>query len=330
MGAKKSKIIQKNSGKLLGGIKRFMQIQESNLIIILIVLLAALWIFDDKFMSFNNITNLLRQTAIIGVMAVGMTFVIISGGIDLSVGSVLAFSSILASQLMVAGLPVVVAIIIALIAGSAIGALMGFTIYKGRVPAFIATLGGMTIVRGAVMLMCGARKITGLPDAIGDFAVNKLFGIPLMAYVWFAVVIIGWVVSRLTVFGRNTYAIGSNQESARLSGIKLGRNISGIYAFCGFTSAVAGILMTARLGNGVPTAGTGYELDTIAAVVVGGASLSGAVGSIPGTVLGTIIIAMIRNGGVLLGINPFILDILVGLLIVVAVLIDQLRKNKMK
>ncbi len=178
------------------------------------------------------------------------------------------------------------------------------------------------------MLMSGAQKINGLPPAIGDFAVQRYLGIPAMAYVWFITILIGWFVSRYTVFGRNIYAIGSNTEAARLSGIKIGLNLCGIYAFGAFMSSIAGILMTARLGNGVPTAGQGYELDAIAAVVVGGGSLFGAIGSIPGTVLGTIIIASIRNGGTLLGINPFILDILVGSLIVVAVLIDQLRKNK--
>jgi len=308
--------------------KKFSKMAESNLIIILIVLIFTLWIMNDKFLSFTNVTNLMRQTAIIGVLAVGMTFVILAAGIDLSVGSVLAFSSILASKLMVAGLPVWAAILIALVAGSVIGPIMGVIIHKGKVPAFIATLGGMTIVRGLVMLMCGAQKVSGLPTAIGDFAVLKYLGIPAMAYVWFITIIIGWFVSKYTVFGRNIYAIGSNEEAARLSGIKIGLNICGIYAFSALMSSVAGILMTARLGNGVPTAGQGYELDAIAAVVVGGGSLFGAIGSIPGTVLGTIIIATIRNGGTLLGINPFILDILVGSLIVVAVLIDQLRKNK--
>jgi ribose/xylose/arabinose/galactoside ABC-type transport system permease subunit len=310
--------------------KKFSRVSESNLIIILLVLVLSMWMLDDKFLSFINITNLLRQTAIIGVLAIGMTFVILSGGIDLSVGSVLAFSSIFASQLMVAGLPIWLAIIIALFSGSLIGVVMGVVIHKGKVPAFIATLGGMTVVRGLVMLMSGAQKVTGLPTIIGDFAVQKYFGIPAMAYVWFITIFIGWFLSKYTVFGRNTYAIGSNIEAARLSGISIGKNIYGIYAFCAFMSAVAGILMTARLGNGVLTAGQGYELDAIAAVVVGGASLSGAVGSIMGTVLGAIIIAMIRNGGTLIGINPFILDILVGSLIVVAVLIDQLRKNKSK
>lgn len=308
--------------------RRFTQIQESNLIIILVVMIVGLWILNDKFLSFGNITNLLRQTAIIGVLAVGMTFVILSSGIDLSVGSVLAFSSILASQLMVAGFPVWLAILIALIAGGAIGALMGLVIHKGKVPAFIATLGGMTIVRGLVMLMCNAEKITGLPAVIGDFAVQRYLGIPAMVYVWFITIFIGLFISKYTVFGRNIYAIGSNEEAARLSGIKIGINICAIYAFSAVMSSIAGILMTARLGNGVPTAGQGYELDAVAAVVVGGGSLSGAVGSIPGTVLGTIIIATIRNGGTLLGINPFILDILVGALIVVAVLFDQLSKNK--
>jgi len=308
--------------------KRFTRVAESNLIIILMVLIVVLWVMNDKFLSFANVTNLLRQTAIIGVLAIGMTFVILSGGIDLSVGSVLAFSSILASQLMVAGFPVWAAIIIALVAGAIIGALMGIIIHKGKVPAFIATLGGMTVVRGLVMLMCGAQKIMGLPEAIGDFAVQRYLGIPAMAYVWFITIIIGWFVSKYTVFGRNMYAIGSNTEAARLSGIKIGINICGIYAFSAFMASIAGMLMTARLGNGVPTAGQGYELDAIAAVVVGGGSLNGAIGSIPGTVLGTIIIASIRNGGALLGINPFILDISIGSLIVVAVLIDQLRKSK--
>ncbi len=304
------------------------QFPERNLIVILAILIAVLSVASNRFLSYNNIMNLLRQTSIIGVVAVGMTFVIISSGIDLSVGSVLAFSSVIAAMLMKTGLPIPLAIIIALIAGTSLGLLMGILIHNGSVPAFIATLGGMTMVRGGVMLISGARKISGLPSEFKHFAVAKFLGIPGMVWVWFIIVIIGFIVARYTVFGRNVYAIGSNQEAARLSGIRIGANMYGIYAFCAFTSSVAGILMTARLGNGVPTSGSGYELDVIAAVVVGGASLSGAVGSILGTVLGTIIIAAIRNGGNLLGINPFILDVLVGGLIVFAVLFDQLNKKK--
>ena len=300
---------------------------ERNLIIILAILIIVLSIASNRFLSYNNIMNLLRQTSIIGVMAVGMTFVVVSSGIDLSVGSVLAFSSVISAMLLKAGTPIFISISLALLAGTAIGVLMGILIHKGSVPAFIATLGGMTITRGAVMLISGARKISGLPREFTGFATMKIAGIPGMVVVWFLIVIIGFIIAKYTIFGRNVYAIGSNEEAARLSGIKIGKNMYGIYAFCAFTSAVAGILMTARLGNGVPTSGTGYELDVIAATVVGGASLSGAVGSILGTVLGTIIIATIRNGGNLLGINPFLLDILVGTLIVFAVLFDQMNKK---
>ena len=310
--------------------KTINKVSEINLIVILIVLVVVLQLFNDKFLSLVNITNLLRQTAIIGVLAIGMTFVILSGGIDLSVGSVLAFSSVVASKLMVAGLPIWLSILLALLSGSLIGAIMGVLIHYGKVPAFIATLGGMTIVRALVMLVTNAEKVLGLPDAIGDFAIQRIFQIPAMVYVWFATIIIGFIISRYTTFGRNMFAIGSNQEAARLSGIKIGLSITGIYAFSALMSSVAGILMTARLGSGVPTAGQGYELDAIAAVVVGGASLTGAIGSIFGTVLGTVIIATIKNGGTLIGINFFILDILIGSLIVVAVLIDQLRKHKSK
>jgi len=311
-------------------IKTINRVSEINLIIILIVLILALWIANPKFLSVVNVTNLLRQTAIIGVLAIGMTFVILSGGIDLSVGSVLALSSVVSSKLMVSGVPIWLSIAIALLSGSLIGAIMGLLIHYGKVPAFIATLGGMTIVRALVMLVTRAEKVLGLPDAIGNFAIQRYLEIPAMVYIWFMTIIIGLIISRYTTFGRNMYAIGSNEEAARLSGIKIGTSISGIYAFSGLMSSVAGILMTARLGSGVPTAGQGYELDAIAAAVVGGASLTGAVGSIFGTVLGTVIIATIKNGGTLLGINFFILDILIGSLIVIAVLIDQLRKNKTK
>ena len=311
-------------------IKAMNRVSEINLIIILVLLILGLWILNPKFLSVVNVTNLLRQTAIIGVLAIGMTFVILAGGIDLSVGSVLAFSSVVASKFMVAGWPIWSAILIALLSGALIGAIMGLLIHYGKVPAFIATLGGMTIVRALVMLVTRAEKVLGLPDAIGDFAIQRYLEIPAMVYVWFLTIAVGFIISRFTTFGRNMYAIGSNEEAARLSGIKIGLSICGIYAFSALMSSVAGILMTARLGSGVPTAGQGYELDAIAAVVVGGASLTGAVGSIAGTVLGTVIIATIKNGGTLLGINFFILDILIGSLIVIAVLIDQLRKNKTK
>lgn len=308
--------------------RKIFHFAERNLLLILIALIVVLSISTNRFLSYSNVMNLLRQTSIIGVMAIGMTFVIISSGIDLSVGSMLAFSSILASMMMRANFPIPIAILLAVLASSVVGAGIGVIIHNGRVPAFIATMGAMTIVRGAVMLISKANKITGVPREFTRFSVATFLGLPGMVIVWFIMIFIGLFIAKYTIFGRNIYAIGSNEEAARLSGVKINITIYGVYAFCAFASAIAGILMTARLGNGVPTAGTGYELDVVAAVVVGGASLTGAVGSIWGTVLGTIIIATIRNGGNLLGINPFILDILVGFLIVFAVLFDQFNKER--
>lgn len=312
-----------------GWFGRIRKMSEFNLILIWLVFMAVLMVIEPKFISVHNVTNLLRQTSITGVLAVGMTFVIISAGIDLSVGSVLAFSGMLAAMLMRDGLPIFPAMLIALGTSTLLGMVMGLLIYKGKIPPFIATLGGMQIIRGTVMLMSNANKIL-VSDSFGSFATAKFLGIPAMVYVWLAIVVIGFIISRYTIFGRNIYAIGSNEESARLSGIRVGRNICGIYAFCAFCSGVAGLLMTTRLGSGTPTAGTGMEMDAVAAAVVGGASLSGASGSVFGTVLGTLIIAMIRNSGQLLGINSFVLDIAVGGLIVIAVLIDQMAKNKKK
>ena len=231
-------------------IVRFLnKVSEINLIFILIALILALWIANPKFLSLVNVTNLLRQTAIIGVLAIGMTFVILSGGIDLSVGSVLAFSSVIASKLMVSGLPIWLSVVIALLGGALLGAIMGLIIHFGKVPAFIATLGGMTVVRALVMLITGANKVLGLPEAIGDFAVQRYFQIPAMSYIWFLTIIIGIIISRYTTFGRNMYAIGSNEEAARLSGIKIGISICGIYAFCGLMSAVAGNFNDCQIGK---------------------------------------------------------------------------------
>lgn len=317
-------------GKALGGVKRIQnKVPEFNIILIGILLLVVLAIANPIFISFGNIRNLLRQTAIIGVIAVGMTFVIISSGIDLSVGSILALAGLLCAMFIQANIPVVIALLLATVISVLLGILTGLLIHKGKVPAFIATLGSMFIVRGAVMLLSKANKVP-VPKSFEKFAVKNWFGIPAMVYVWLIVIIIGIVIAKRTTFGRNVYAIGSNEETARLSGINVGLTQCGIYAFCAFCSSVAGFLMLTRLGSANPTAGEGIEMDAIAAVVVGGASLSGAVGSVFGTVVGTIIIAMIRNGGQILKINSFVLDMLVGGLIVIAVLIDKMGAKKKK
>ncbi len=315
--------------KVIANIRRFTgRFHEINIFLVLIVLIISFALINNRFISFGNITNLLRSTSIIGVVSIGMTFIIISGGIDLSVGSVLALSSVIAARLMVAGVPIFLSIIISLATGALAGLIMGIIIYEARVPPFIVTLAGLSVFRGIAMLLTDAKKIIGLPESFANFAVIRVFGVPAMAIVWLFLIAIGVIITRFTVFGRNIYAIGSNQEAARLSGINIRASIYKVYALGGFTSAVAGILMTARLAGGSPSAGGGYELDAIAATVLGGTSLTGGIGGVFGTFFGTMIIATISNGGNIMGINPFVLEIIIGILIVLAVVFDHLQKRR--
>lgn len=301
---------------------------EGTLVAILALLFIVLTITTKGFLTPDNLSNLVRQTAVYGIVALGMTFVIISGGIDLSVGSMVGFSGIIVSMMMKGGYSISLSIAIAIILSVLFGVLNGVMIHDGKVPPFIATLGTMAVLRGATMLISSARMVSGLPKPFLNFSQMTIFGIPSLFVVWVIITIICAFIMSKTIFGRNVYAIGSNVEVARLSGINIRINTYAIYGVCALLSAIAGILMTSRLANGIPTGGTGYELDAIAAAVVGGASLSGAEGTIVGTVLGALIMATLRNGGNLLGIDPFVLQILIGFLIVAAVFIDQVRKSR--
>lgn len=269
----------------------------------------------------------MRQASINGIVAIGMVYVITSSGIDLSVGSVVGLSGVLTSMFIVRGFPIPIAILAGVFACLLIGLINGILVHDGKVPPFIATLGTMTVTRAIIMLVTGAKTISGLPRSFTGIAQLTVFGAPFLFIAWIITILIAWFIASKTVFGRNIYAFGSNKEAARLSGINVRRTTYGVYMFSAFVCSVAGILLTARLGNGVPTGGTGYELDAIAASVVGGASLDGGEGSVIGTVLGSMLMATLRQGGTLLGINAFIVEIIIGSLIVVAVLLDKLRKN---
>jgi ribose transport system permease protein len=307
--------------------KNKFRIAEGNLLVIVIVLMVILSFATKNFFTVNNMRNLVRQTSVNGIIALGMTFVIISGGIDLSVGSVVGVASIVVAKLLLAGTGIFPAIIIALLVCALLGTLNGLIIHYGKVPPFIATLGMMQAARGIVMLLSNARMIAGLPKSFTGFAQLVFLGFPSLFFVWFLVIVITFVLTTKTVFGRSIFAYGSNIEAARLSGINTAKVTISVYAMSGLLSGIAGILMTSRLGNGIPTAGQGYEMDAIASAVVGGASLSGGSGTIIGTVLGALLISLIQNGGNLLGINAFILQIIVGVLIVASVWYDQIRKT---
>ena len=301
---------------------------EGILGLILTLLFIVLIISTDKFLSVANLSNLARQTSIVGIIAVGMTFVIVSAGIDLSVGSVLALGGIVASMLMRDGHSIFLSFIVAVIAGVAVGMVNAFVIHELKVTPFIATLGTMYIVRAVVMLITHANYISPLPKSFIKFAADSYFYIPTLTIIWIIIVLIAFVISKYTRLGRNIFAIGSNAETARLSGINIRTNTYAVYIIVAALSSFAGVLTAGRLATGLPMAGVGYELQVIAAVVVGGGSLFGGEGTIIGTLLGALLIATIANGGNLLGVNPFILNIIVGSLIIISVYIDQLSKKR--
>jgi ribose transport system permease protein len=301
------------------------------LILVNVTIFTGMSLVTDTFLSPFNIGNLFRQSAIIGIVAISSTVVIISGGIDLSVGSLAGLSAMVAAVLMsttLVGMPILPAILMALVAGTIAGVYHGFIIHDVRLPPFIATLGSMFVVRGIVKLISGAQTIAHLPEAYTEFALAEFLGIPALVVVWLTVAALVHMVLNYTRFGRNVYVIGSSQEVARLSGIRMRANVYGVYVLAAFLCALAGVLLTSRLASAVPTGGQGYELTAIAAAVIGGASLSGARGSVLGTVLGTLLMGLIANAGVHLNIDPFLLQSITGALLTVAVVLDMLRQRR--
>lgn len=295
---------------------------------ILMLLFIILGVTSPVFLKVATLMKLLKQASIYGIIAIGMLLVITSSGIDLSVGSIVGLSGVVVSMCLVSGMPIIVSILVALLVSALMGVFNGVLVYNFKVPPFIATMGTMTIIRNLILLITGAKQVSSLPDGFKILASGDLLGIPFLFIAWVIVILIGLFITKKTVFGRNIYAYGSNKEAARLSGINVRRTLYLTYSVSALFCAVAGILLASRLGSGVPTSGSGYELDAIAAAVVGGASLDGGVGSVIGTVLGAMLMATLRQGGTLLGINSFIMEIVIGSLIVLAVILDKLRKNK--
>ncbi|RXZ83538.1 ABC transporter permease [Paenibacillaceae bacterium] len=297
------------------------------LLLIMLSMWLIVFLLEPRFMSFENLFNLGRQTAIIAIVAIGQTFVIITRGIDLSVGSTVGLTSVVTAKLLVSGMPVVPTLMIALLLGAVVGMINGVIVFDARITPFIATLGTMTMLRGATLMSSEGRLISNVPKSITKLAESSFFGIPYLLFILLLIAIIGTIIVKYTVFGRNLFAIGSSEESSRLSGVNVRVTTYGAYMVSGVLSALAGFLLTSRLASGIPTAGSGYELDAIASSVIGGASLFGAQGSIFGTVIGSFIMSTLSNAGNLLGVQPFWLQIAVGALLVIVVFFDQLKKR---
>lgn len=290
----------------------------------LLVITIILAVMSPNFLTLNNILNVLRQVSINALIAFGMTFVILTGGIDLSVGAILALSGALTAGLMTNGMDPILAILVGLLAGTVMGMVNGLLVAKGKVAPFIATLATMTIFRGLTLVYTEGRPITGFDsDMFTMLGAGYLFIIPVPV-IWtlgcFAVL---YFILKKTAFGRRVYAIGGNEEAAVLSGIKVSRVKVYIYALTGFLSALAGIILTSRLNSAQANAGMGYELDAIAAVVLGGTSLSGGRGWIFGTLIGAMIIGVLNNGLNLLEVSSFYQQVVKGSVILLAVLLDR-------
>ncbi|WP_297572298.1 ABC transporter permease [uncultured Deefgea sp.] len=295
----------------------------------LLVLATGLAITSPDFLTVGNLLNVFRQVSINALIAFGMTLVILLGGIDLSVGSILALSSVLTALMLSHGIDPVVATSVGVLAGAGMGMLNGLVISKGKVAPFIATLGMMTILRGRSLGLSDGRPISGLHSdffaMLGGGYVAGLIPVPvIIMLVMFAVF---WFVLKKTVFGRHVYAVGGNEEAARLSGINTDRIKIWVYTLSGAMAATAGMILTSRLSSAQPTAGTGYELDAIAAVVLGGTSLTGGRGWIFGTLVGALLIGILNNGLNLLGVSSFYQQVIKGVVILLAVLLDRANKK---
>ncbi len=300
-------------------------------LIVLIITSVVVAVLNPRFSTWGNILTILRQTSINAVIATGMTFAILIGGIDLSVGSVLGFCGAIAATMIASGTNVFIVVITALLLGTAIGFLNGTLVTAGRLQPFIATLGTVTLLRGIIMVFTQGRPIsTGNIDASAFF--GKIGGgfigpIPVPVYIMLLVFIAAYYILNHTRIGRYIYASGSNEEATIYSGINTNKVKLFVYSVSGMMAALAGILVTARLGSAQPNAGVGYELDAIAAVVLGGTSMAGGIGTIAGTAIGALIIGVLNNALNLMQVSSYYQDVAKGIVILIAVLLD--RKHKL-
>lgn len=295
----------------------------------LLVLCFILWVATPFFLTVDNLLNVLLQSSINAIIAIGLTYVIITAGIDLSVGSILAFAGVVMASALHAGIPMPIAIGIGLGIGALCGLVNGLLVTFGSLPPFIVTLGMMSVARGAALVYTGARPITGFEPAFRFLATGRVLLIPMPVIITVVVYLIAAFILNKTKFGLYTYAIGGNEDATRLSGVNVRFHKTCVYALSGLMAGLAAVILTARLGSAQPTAGIMYELDAIAATVIGGTSLMGGEGKLSGTFIGALIMGVLRNGLTLLGMPSNVQPLVIGSVIIVAVLMDtQIKKAR--
>ena len=317
-------------------------IRKYAIVFILLAMLIAMTFLSEAFLTWRNLLNIVRQISVVGLIAIGVTMVIITGGIDLSSGSVLALAAVVATSLAqrldgaeikFQGLdvPIIVPVVAALAVGALCGLVNGSLIANFKIPPFIATLGMMTVARGFALIY-SERPVSGLRDDYnfigqGYIPPGAPFGIPVPIIILLVVAFAAHILLNNTRFGRHIYALGGNEQAARISGINIGRVKMGVYTLAGLLAGLSGLVLSSRIGSGQPGLGRGYELDAIASAVIGGTSLSGGIGTIWGTIVGALIIGVLNNGLDLLNVSAYWQTIVKGSIIVIAVIIDE-RKNR--
>ncbi|UGY10677.1 MULTISPECIES: ABC transporter permease [Phyllobacterium] len=310
-------------------------LREAGIGLALVVLIIVFSVTTQHFLTASNITNILTQVTINLVLSIGMTFVILIGGIDLSVGSVLSFCAVVAGTVMTLpgldpALAVTLAVISAVIAGIGFGLFNGFISAYWAIPSFIVTLGTLNIARGAALQVTNASTIYSFPAAFNAFGSRTIYGVPVLFLIALLLVAIAWFVLAKTVFGRVLYGIGNNEEAARLAGHNIFFYKIAAFTICGALVGIGAIIYMARLNIASPIIGIGFELNAIAAVIIGGTSLSGGRGSVVGTLLGACIIGVLANGLILLGLSDFMRQMITGFVIILAVILDKYRERLTK
>ena len=314
--------IKKMNGRNASDIlKRF------GLLLVLVLMIIVMSFVSSVFLTTNNIINVLRQVSINGILAVGMTFVILTGGIDLSVGSLVAVTSVIAGKMLIDGCSVFLTLVVSIGASVVFGLFSGVLIAYAGLPPFIATLAAQTIGRGFALVYSDGRPFTIADETYKSIGKGSWIGIPVPIWIMIVVVLIAGIILRYTTFGRHIYAFGGNRNASKLSGLNIRATEMSAYVISAFCAGLAGTILSARISSGQPTAGSGYELDAIAAVAIGGTSMSGGIGHLSGTIIGFIIIGVLSNSLTLLNVSSFYQDIVKGFIIIFAVLMDMQTKR---
>lgn len=316
-----------NTTKTLISSKISGQLGQYGLLVAFLLICVALAIISPKFLTVQNGLIIVTQVSINALLAFGVTFVIITGGIDLSIGSIVAVAGVVsASFAHPDSYPVIVPMLMGLLVGVAFGALNGWVITRSNVPPFIVTLGTMTIGRGLALILSKGRPVSNLSDEFNFLGGGKILGIPTLIIILLVAFAVCSVVLRKTVLGRYMYAVGGNEPASRASGINVSRVKMKVYVLAGGLAALAGILLTSRISTGQPNAGEGFELDAIAATIIGGTSTTGGTGTMTGTLIGALLIGVISNGLDLLNVSSYYQQVVMGVIIVGAVVLDSLKK----